>query len=85
LLKQIKHPGIDLDIVELGMIGKIREGSGKVIIEFRLPFRGIPKKQMIMDQIKEILNDRVVEVKPCLMNREHKARFIELAQENWGP
>jgi len=84
LLRQIKHPEMDLDIVELGMIGRIQDGPVKVTIELRLPFRGIPMKRTIMDRIEDILSDRVVEIKTCLMNKEHKSRFFILAGEHWG-
>ncbi|MFO8051831.1 MAG: iron-sulfur cluster assembly protein [Thermoplasmatota archaeon] len=83
-LKQIKHPEMDLDIVELGMIGKVRENDEKVTIQLRLPFRRVPMKREIMDRIREALGDRVVEIKPYLMNRKHKAEFFELAGENWN-
>jgi len=84
LMRQIKHPEMDLDIVELGMIGRVREEGNKVHIELKLPFRGVPKKRMIIDRIENILGERDVEVRTVLMNRKHKAEFYELAGRNWG-
>ena len=84
-LKQIKHPNIDLDIVQLGMIGEITERDGDMTILLRVPFRRIPIKRAIIRNIKVILNNKDVKVRTCLMNKEQKARFFELAGENWIP
>jgi len=84
ILRQIKHPEMDLDIVDLGMIGKIRDHPDKITIVLRLPFRRIPMKRAIMERIENILSDRVVEVKTCLMNKDQKSRFFILAGEHWG-
>lgn len=84
MLRQIKHPEMDLDIVELGMIGNIRYDPEKTTIVLRLPFRKIPMKRAIMTRIEEILSDRVVEIKTCLMSKDQKSRFFILAGENWG-
>lgn len=84
LLKELKHPEIDLDLVELGIIGRIKEKDSKITIELKLPFLNIPIKQMLIDQIKGKLSHRVVEVKPCLMNDEDKSEFFILAKKNWA-
>ncbi|MEA3560122.1 MAG: iron-sulfur cluster assembly protein [Candidatus Thermoplasmatota archaeon] len=84
ILKELKHPEINLDLVELGMIGRIREKENKVIIELKLPFLNIPIKQMLIDQIKDQLSDRVVEVTPCLMNNEDKSNFFILSRKHWA-
>jgi metal-sulfur cluster biosynthetic enzyme len=82
-LRELKHPEIDLDLVELGMIGKIKEKNNKVYVELKLPFKKIPIKQMLMEQIEEKLSDRIVEVKPCLMREDDKAAFMILARKHW--
>ncbi len=83
-LKELKHPEIDLDLVELGMIGHIAEIEGKVSVELKLPFPNIPIKQMLIDQIKGKLSDYNVEVKPCRMGNEDKANFFILAKKHWA-
>lgn len=82
-LRELKHPEINMDLVELGMIGKIKEKDNKVLIELKLPFRKIPIKRTLIEQIQEKLSDHDVEVKPCLMRKDDKAEFMILAQKHW--
>lgn len=84
ILTELKHPEIDLDLVKLGMIGRIEEVDEKVLIELKLPFLNIPIKQALIDQIKGVLSDRTVEVKPCIMGNEAKAEFFVLAKRHWA-
>lgn len=84
ILKGLKHPEISLDLVELGMIGRIEEVDEKVQIELKLPFQNIPIKQALIDQIKGVLSDRTVDVRPCIMGNEDKAEFFVLAKKYWA-
>lgn len=84
LLKEIKHPEINMDLVGLGMIGRVKEEDNKVTVELKLPFLNIPIKQMLINQIRGKLDGRVVNVKPCLMSNEDKAEFFVLARKHWA-
>jgi hypothetical protein len=41
-------------------------------------------KRMVIDRIGEILADREVDIRPCLMNMEHKSRFFIMAGKHWN-
>jgi|GEM_PF-111330 len=86
-LKLLKHPEINLSLVELGMIGEIKDSSQEketFLIKLKLPFLEIPIKQALINSIKENLKDYKIEVECVLMSEEEKKTFLELARKNWA-
>ena len=84
LLNEVKHPEINNSLVELQMIGDIKEEDDKVTVELKLPIPGIPIKQMLIDLIKNKLEGKVVEVKTSVMSQEERDKFFELSRQNWA-
>ncbi len=84
LLNEVKHPEINSSLVELQMIGDIKEEDGKIIIELKLPLPEIPIKQMLIDLIKNKLKDSVVDIKTLVMNPEERDKFFEMSRQNWA-
>jgi len=84
LLDEVKHPEINNSLVELQMVGDIKEEDDKIIIELKLPVPEIPIKQMLIDLIKNKLKDKVVDIKTSVMNPEERDKFFELSRQNWA-
>ena len=85
ILSKVKHPEINSSLVELGMIGEIKEESNKISVELKLPFKEIPIREILENLIKEALKDKgKVEVFVSLMSDEEKMKFLELARRNWA-
>lgn len=86
-LKEIDHPEIAKTLFELGMIEDIRFDDGKVSFILKLPFREIPIKEFLIEDIKNTLKEKVsdiiVETNLKEMSQEEKAKFVKMAREAW--
>ena len=86
-LAELKHPEINMSLMDLGMIGKITSKGNEAEVTLKVPVAGIPILQMLIDMIKEKVNSKLkiyVEVNVEVMNESEKERFMKLAQENWA-
>ncbi len=87
ILADLKHPEINLTLMELGMIGDIDIRNNEVTVTLKIPVLGIPILGMLSDMIKERINSELnvyADVKVEVMNESEKQRFMKLAQENWA-
>jgi len=84
LLSKVKHPEINNSLVELRMIGDVKEESGKTTVELKVPFLEIPIKATLIDSIKNALSEiGKIEVVVSVMSPEEKENFMEMAKKNW--
>ena len=53
ILEKVKHPEIDANLIELGMIKDIKVEENKAKIALAFPFPGIPIRDMLIE-IKKV-------------------------------
>ncbi len=85
-LSKVKHPEINSDLVKLGMIGEIQENDKGISIELKLPFPGIPIRQLLEDLVRKSLSKEKKKIKivVSVMSSEERVKFTKMAQENWS-
>jgi len=84
-LEEVMHPEIDASLVELGMIKNVSIEGNKVKITMAFPFPGVPIKYMLMEMVKQALQDLKMEIEfeEAVMNEEELQHFFKLEQEKW--
>ena len=84
-LGQIKHPGINYTLIDLGIIKKISTKENKVTIIIAFPFPNIPIGDHLVNGIREAMEKlgAKVKIKITMMNQEEQKRFLAMEQENW--
>lgn len=86
-LKKIEHPEIARTLYELGMIEDVRFEDKKISLTLKLPFKEIPIKEFLIEDIKRTLKeeipDIIVEINLKEMDQEGKLKFIKMAREGW--
>lgn len=82
---EVRHPEIDLTLMELGMIDDITISDDRVIITMALPFLGIPIKDYLVNSVHRAVAKfgMEIEVKLTEMNQEHRDIFMTMSQESW--
>jgi len=85
VVESVKHPAIDLSLVELGMIRNINVEKDTVIMEFVFPFPNIPVKEMLFASVRTPLENMgfPVSFTEALMTQEEVQRFLSLEAANW--
>jgi Mrp family chromosome partitioning ATPase len=82
-LRQVMHPEIKRDLLELGMIKDVVVKDGCVSLTLALPFRGIPIKEDLERSVREAVTalDRGIEVelKTTEMSQMERAAFMTAA------
>ena len=85
ILSKINHPEINSNLVELGMIGEIKEQEKGLNIEMKVPFQEIPIKPLLEELVKKALEkEGRVEVSFSTMSVQERTKFMQLARENWA-
>ena len=88
ILSGIKHPEINNSLTELGMIGNIYKNDDAVwVIELKLPFKEIPIKDYLIQQIVDALSPKLTEKFGIMikeMTQEEREYFMQLSQQNWA-
>ncbi len=84
-IENVKHPAIDLSLVELGIIKNIEVENNKAQVTFALPFPNIPIVDMLINMIKQPIIGLGAEFEDTivLMTEEEKQRFLMLEQSAW--
>lgn len=85
IIEKIMHPEIDASLMELGMIKDIKIEGNKVRIKMAFPFPGVPIKYMLIEMVKQPLQEAgfEVEIEETIMNEEELQHFFKLEQEKW--
>jgi Mrp family chromosome partitioning ATPase len=86
LVSQIKHPEIqNRNLVELGMIPKIKINGNQVMLSLALPSPGAPIKDTLIEEITKGIakykKDLNVEVTTVDMNEEERSTFFSILRE----
>ncbi|MEA1927856.1 MAG: iron-sulfur cluster assembly protein [Candidatus Auribacterota bacterium] len=84
-LGQVKHPAIDLTLVELGIVKEIAVSGEKVDITMAFPFAGIPIEAQLINSVRKPLEELgvEVEVKTTVMNPDEVQEFLSMEQKAW--
>ena len=82
---QVKHPVIDLSLVELGIVRDIEIEGNQVMLTFAFPFPNIPIRDRLIKSVRDPLEKMgaSLEVKETVMDQEQLVRFLALEKENW--
>ncbi|MCD6513248.1 MAG: DUF59 domain-containing protein [Thermoplasmata archaeon] len=85
IISKIMHPEIDASLVELGMIEDVKVNGNKVSLTMVFPFPGVPIKFMLMEMVKQPLEEKgmEVEISERSMNEEELQKFFKMEQEKW--
>ncbi len=85
VINGIKHPAINLSLVELGILRDIKVEDDSVSAEFAFPFPNIPIKEMLFSSVRMPLENMgySFEFTEALMSAEEVQRFLELETANW--
>ena len=83
-LKKIRYPGFSRTLYELRMIENMRFGGKKVSFTLKLPFKDIPIEEILIQDIKNALNDKVsnisVDVNLEEMDMKQQNKFVKMLQ-----
>jgi len=84
-LDQVKHPAIDLTLVELGIVKEVSVIGNSVTITLAFPSAGIPIEDRLINSVREPVEKlgAEVEVKTTLMEPAEVQKFLALEQEAW--
>jgi len=86
-LSEVMHPEIDYSLVDLGMIENVSCKEDEVSLTLKLPFLGVPVKDLLIESVREKLSDLnnsvTVQVHIERMSQEERGRFTKMARERW--
>lgn len=84
-LRQVMHPELERDLVELGMIVDVAVQDGRVAIVLALPFIEVPIKEDLVRATKEAIRTidpaLQVQVQPVEMNQRERAAFMAKSEK----
>lgn len=85
VLKNVKHPEIDNNLVDIGIVKDVKVNKDKVTVVMAFPFPNIPIKDMLIDSVKEPLKKLglTVEIETTVMNEDELQKFLSLEQQGW--
>jgi Mrp family chromosome partitioning ATPase len=79
-LRQVMHPEVERDLVELRMIQDVAVRDGKAVVTLALPFLDVPIKEDLIRSIQQaVLEENAslqVQVAPVAMNQKERAAFM---------
>jgi len=83
-LRQVMHPEIKRNLVELGMIKDVAIQDGCVTVSLALPFKEIPAKDSLVrdvqEAVKKLDSSYQVEVKLVEMSQQERAAFMTASE-----
>ena len=84
-LEDVKHPAINLSLIELGMLRDITLEGDTVKAEFVFPFPNIPIKEALFASVRTPLEAMNLEVifSEAVMTPDEVERFLALETANW--
>lgn len=56
-LKQVVDPEIGINIVDVGLVYRVEESDGRVIVEYTLTYPGCPLGDVIKEDIVRVVSD----------------------------
>ena len=84
-LRQVMHPEVKRDLVELGMIKDIIVRDGKATVTLALPFIDVPIKEDLIRAVQEAVSEVAaalqVQVEAIEMNQKERAAFMAATEE----
>ncbi len=85
LLMKVKHPAIDLSLLELGIVRKYSVDGERVNIEFAWPFPNIPIRSLLINSVRTPLLEMGADMNftETIMDESEKQRFLMLEQAAW--
>jgi len=85
ILLEVKHPAIDLSLLELGIVKSFTVEDGRVKVLMAFPFANIPVKDILEGSVKRALDESGIEVEidNTVMGEEELKNFLALEQANW--
>ena len=85
LVDKVKHPAINRNLRELGIIKDISIKNNKVLITMAFPFPNIPIKDQLVSSVREPI-ERVggeVKMRYTIMNQEELQAFLKMEEAGW--
>jgi Mrp family chromosome partitioning ATPase len=83
-LRQVIHPEMKRNLVELGMIKDVVVGDGDVTLTLALPFKEVPIKDDLVRSVREAVatleSSLEIEVKLAEMSQQERAAFMTAAE-----
>jgi Mrp family chromosome partitioning ATPase len=83
-LRQVMHPELECDLVELGMIKHVAVRDSYVSVTLALPFIDVPVKddlvRAVEGAVSEVERSLQVEVKPVEMSQRERATFMSMSE-----
>ena len=83
-LRQVMHPEMKRNLVELGMIKDVVVGDGNVTFTLALPFKEVPIKDDLVRSVREAVatldSGLEIEVKLAEMSQQERAAFTTAAE-----
>ena len=85
ILKGVKHPAIDLSLMELGMVKSVNVEDGAVKIILAFPFPNIPIADQLVNSVLGPLKEKGIEATTEIttMSQEEVQHFLSLETANW--
>jgi len=85
ILTKIKHPAINRNLVDLGIIRDFSVKGDKVKIIFAFPSPNVPIKEQIIQSVREPIEKTGLSFKAetTVMNQEELQKFLTLEKKNW--
>jgi Mrp family chromosome partitioning ATPase len=84
VLRQVMHPEMKRNLVELGMIKDIVVGDGSITLTLLLPFKEIPIKDDLVHSMREAIaaldSSLEIEVKLAEMSQQERAAFMTASE-----
>jgi len=82
---KVKHPAIDLTLVELGIVKDIKLKGDKVVVTIAFPAPNVPIRDMIINSVKEPIAKLGAEcqIKEMIMTSKEREVFLDKEQKNW--
>ena len=84
-LRQVMHPELERDLVELGMIVDVAVQDGRVAIVLALPFIEVPIKEDLVRATEEAIRTidpaLQIQVQPVEMSQRERAAFMAKSEE----
>ncbi|MGQ4871818.1 MAG: iron-sulfur cluster assembly protein [Candidatus Thorarchaeota archaeon] len=84
-IRAVKHPAIDLSLVELGIIRRFSVHGTSVHVEFAWPFQGIPIRDQLILSVKSPVENLGAQMtfSEDIMSNEERQKFLMLEQMAW--
>jgi len=85
IIKKIKHPMIDMNLIELGILSHVAIKNNTLHIVFSFTFPNIPIKDKLINSVKEKIEGKSFKlvIETNIMNEKQRERFLRLESKAW--